>query len=475
MAQLKDLIVTGPARIVGDLHLNGTINGFTLGCSVPSNAVFTDTNTWRTVQCNGTTIGSNTLNLKAGDNVTLSNSNGTITISAVDNNSWRGITDSVSTTDSTISGSATAVKTAYDKAVDAYNLADGKTSNTGTVTSVATGAGLTGGTITTTGTIKCNLNSETSLGTIGSTSKLYAVGVDSNGKLCVNVPWSTDTNIIPVGYCTTVGGNAAKIAVFDGFKLTANRYFMITFVNQNTRAGALTLNINGTGAKSICINGAASSASNYTLPAGPYIAYYNGTNYYINTDGTIPNIPTLELLSSTLSDYALSTDAKKVKCTLQTATKAPLLACATTSPTSGNSYEAYYDTGVYLCAVAGGLEAGTIYASAGFFQESYTSSDENLKNFGDDIKVDLDKLSSLKKKYFTWKSDEDGKPCIGVSAQEIQELYPELVTVNEETGNLAVSYEKLSVIALKAIDELHAKNKELEDRLERLEKLIMEK
>jgi hypothetical protein len=47
---------------------------------------------------------------------------------------------------------------------------------------------LTGGDITSTGTIKCNLNSETSLGTIGTTSKLYAVGVDANNKLCVNVP-----------------------------------------------------------------------------------------------------------------------------------------------------------------------------------------------------------------------------------------------------------------------------------------------
>jgi hypothetical protein len=64
---------------------------------------------------------------------------------------------------------------------------------TGTVTKVSTGKGLTGGDITTTGTIKCNLNNETSLGTLGSTSKLYAIGVDANGKLCVNVPW-TDNN-----------------------------------------------------------------------------------------------------------------------------------------------------------------------------------------------------------------------------------------------------------------------------------------
>ena len=39
-----------------------------------------------------------------------------------------------------------------------------------------------------------NLNSTASLGTIGTTSKLYAVGVDSKGKLAVNVPWTyTDT------------------------------------------------------------------------------------------------------------------------------------------------------------------------------------------------------------------------------------------------------------------------------------------
>ena len=61
------------------------------------------------------------------------------------------------------------------------------------LTKVSTGAGLTGGDITTTGTIKANLKSETSLGTIDTTSKLYAVGVDSQNRLCVQVPWSDTT------------------------------------------------------------------------------------------------------------------------------------------------------------------------------------------------------------------------------------------------------------------------------------------
>lgn len=66
---------------------------------------------------------------------------------------------------------------------------------TGTVTSVATGAGLTGGTITGSGTIKANLVSETKLSSAAGTGKVYAVSLDSNNKLAVSVPWNdTDTH-----------------------------------------------------------------------------------------------------------------------------------------------------------------------------------------------------------------------------------------------------------------------------------------
>lgn len=110
----------------------------------------------------------------------------------------------------------------------------------------------------------------------------------------------------------------------------------------------------------------------------------------------------------------------------------------------------------------------TCYCSGGF----YEASDERLKNFGDDIEVDLDKLSKLSKKYFTWKNDEFNAQHIGVSAQEVQNIYPELVEVIDEDGHLSVSYDKLSVIALKGIDVLNDKVKSLEERLERLEKLL---
>jgi hypothetical protein len=64
-----------------------------------------------------------------------------------DTNTWRPVSDSVSSTDSSTSASSKAVKTAYD-------LAASKTSNTGTVTSVAIKMnGSVKGTVTTNGTI----------------------------------------------------------------------------------------------------------------------------------------------------------------------------------------------------------------------------------------------------------------------------------------------------------------------------------
>lgn len=68
------------------------------------------------------------------------------------------------------------------------------TGNTGTVTSVVTGAGLTGGTITGSGTIKAKLQSETKSPLTAATrfateNREYAVGLDASGNLSVNVPW----------------------------------------------------------------------------------------------------------------------------------------------------------------------------------------------------------------------------------------------------------------------------------------------
>ena len=97
----------------------------------------------------------------------------------------------------------------------------------------------------------------------------------------------SNSDTIPQAQCNTSASTAAKGASMTYYTATAKSYVMVNIRYANTSASAITLNINSTGAKPIYINGSASSASNYTLPAGSYLVYYDGTNYYFRTDGKI--------------------------------------------------------------------------------------------------------------------------------------------------------------------------------------------
>ena len=86
-------------------------------------------------------------------------------------------------------------------------------------------------------------------------------------------------------YCNSASATAAKVGTISGAQeLTAGHYFQVWMLYSNTTATKLTLNASGQGAKDIYINGAISSSTNYTLPRGCYIVYYDGTNYHFRTD-----------------------------------------------------------------------------------------------------------------------------------------------------------------------------------------------
>ena len=122
-------------------------------------------------------------------------------------------------------------------------------------------------------------------------------------------------------YCDTAAATAAKVATSTNTVLTAGMSFLIRIVNSNTSAGKLTLNINSTGAKDVWINGAVSSASNYTLPAGEHWCHYDGSVFHIWTDGTVQfkQLKLTNKLSDDNIDSAATWNAKQDALSTQTA------------------------------------------------------------------------------------------------------------------------------------------------------------
>jgi len=128
--------------------------------------------------------------------------------------------------------------------------------------------------------------------TIATSTSTNQITLAANTKYAITAAGTSYVfTMPPIGcvYCPTAAGTAAKVATCTGYYLTlAKSWLQVILVNTNSSKSALTLAINGQTAKPIFINGTASSSSNYTLSAGSYLVYYDGTNYYFRNDGKIP-------------------------------------------------------------------------------------------------------------------------------------------------------------------------------------------
>lgn len=112
---------------------------------------------------------------------------------------------------------------------------------------------------------------------------------------------------------------------------------------------------------------------------------------------------------------------------------------------------------------------GIVYDASG--SNLFQNSDERLKNVVANIEPDLDDLRTIDKVVFNWKQDKSRKNNIGVIAQTVEKLYPELVINNPDSGYKMVNYAGLSVIALAAVDKLYEKVQDLEAEVTRLKNM----
>lgn len=96
---------------------------------------------------------------------------------------------------------------------------------------------------------------------------------------------------------------------------------------------------------------------------------------------------------------------------------------------------------------------------------AFVSSDKRYKDNILNISNPLDKLSKINGVSFNWNEishKETGKKDIGVIAQEIEEVLPEIVETRDN-GYKAVDYPKLTALLIEAVKELSNKVKKLED------------
>ena len=87
-----------------------------------------------------------------------------------------------------------------------------------------------------------------------------------------------------------------------------------------------------------------------------------------------------------------------------------------------------------------------------WFNMSRYPSDSTLKDNVETIPNALEKIESLRGVHFTWKDTNQAQ--MGVIAQELEQVYPELVHENEE-GVKMVEYSSLIGVLIEAVKDLN--------------------
>ena len=102
---------------------------------------------------------------------------------------------------------------------------------------------------------------------------------------------------------------------------------------------------------------------------------------------------------------------------------------------------------------------------------AFSTSDRRLKENIKQIEKPLDKIKKINGVTFDWreltKEEEDQKfqlnrgADIGVIAQEVEEVLPEIVETRKKTGYKAVKYDKLTALLIEAVKEQQTQIDEL--------------
>ena len=141
---------------------------------------------------------------------------------------------------------------------------------------------------------------------------------------------------------------------------------------------------------------------------------------------------------------------------------------------SGNEYNSTYTAVQGTQTIVAGINNSLVPdIYAGILADSFVStSDKNLKKNVVELSGTLDNVEKMRGVYHEWiDSHQSEERQIGVIAQEVQAVYPELVHMSER-GYLSVNYPKLTAVLLQSIKEMNRNMKKMNETIEELKAMI---
>lgn len=201
------------------------------------------------------------------------------------------------------------------------------------------------------------------------------------------------------------------------------------------------------------------------INAGSGQTYYAGQNIEITQDNSI-NALGYVFNENIINEFNISTGRRG---TMLKIDKSVILYAPGTSYglaiNSSNNITLKPENKIYLNAET---ECDNNITAVAFYQ----SSDERLKNIKSELSVEncyklINDCSTI---IYSLKTDEKDQNQIGMIAQQVKEIMPEVV--QESNGYYSINYSRLSVVALNLIKDLSERIIELEKDHNKLEELI---
>lgn len=93
------------------------------------------------------------------------------------------------------------------------------------------------------------------------------------------------------------------------------------------------------------------------------------------------------------------------------------------------------------------------------------TSDRSMKKAISRLKGVLGKVTKLRGVNFKWKNDQDDASRIGLVAQEVEKVFPELVFINPTDGYKGIRFGELTAVLIEAIKEQQSRITSLEKKL----------